>query len=109
MTKQMSKAARRRARKKRAKGQPQPVAPVEAHEPEPDPEPEHGVPVTLQIPPRHMEVVNWMLGGNVQQDALDQIMSAIVRQFIVSKLPDYREATNGGGSTVRRANFNPEG
>jgi hypothetical protein len=55
-----------------------------------------------------MEVVNWMLGGNVQQDALDQIMSAIVRQFIVSKLPDYREATNGGGSTVRRANFNPE-
>jgi hypothetical protein len=106
MTEQLSKSARRRARKKRAKEQPQPVAPVEAHEP--DPGPGHGVPVTLQIPPRHMEVVNWMLGGNVQQDALDQIMSAIVRQFIVSKLPDYREATNGGGSTVRRANFNPE-
>jgi hypothetical protein len=109
MTKQMSKAARRRARKKRAKGQPQPVAPVEAHEPEPDPEPEHGVPVTLQIPPRHMEVVKWMLKVDPQYDTLDEIMSAIVRQFIVSKLPDYREATNGGGSTVRRANFNPEG
>jgi hypothetical protein len=61
MTEQLSKSARRRARKKRAKGQPQPVAPVEAHEPEPDPEPGHGVPVTLQIPPRHMEVVKWML------------------------------------------------
>jgi hypothetical protein len=108
MTEQLSKSARRRARKKRAKQQPQPVAPVEAHEPEPDPEPGHGVPVTLQIPPRHMEVVNWMLKVDPQYDTLDEIMSAIVRQFIVSKLPDYREATSGGGSTVRRANFNPE-
>jgi hypothetical protein len=110
MTEQLSKSARRRARKKRALQQPQsqPVPQVEAHEPEPDPGPGHGVPVTLQIPPRHMEVVNWMLKVDPQYDTLDEIMSAIVRQFIVSKLPDYREATNGGGSTVRRANFNPE-